>query len=148
LKLRKGIGIAECLILILVVGVTLGAIFTTLTWAVKNQSFTREDMACRELLFSWVQNFESLWPTRLHPRDDVSGAVRAVAGMMNGRWDSAKKMARIGPFDVKAEESRRVNGKMVLKITIRGGGGNGKILVNLERGYNSYSNETVSDDVV
>lgn len=155
---RKGISVIECIILMIIVGVAFGAIFTTAAWAQRSYTSSKQGKASRELLFSWVQKFESLWspspgdiPAKLY--EDAMIASESVAEMMNGSSPTgsgigigAYRETRINGFTVRAtNRGLRDERLLVLEINISTGN---KTWVNLQRGYNRYSNETVSDDVV
>ena len=144
---RKGMGITESLILILVVGITFGAIFTTMAWATRSYTFGKQDKESRELLFSWIQTFESLWPDIYD--DDVNGvndAIEATSSLLGGTWIGGGE-ARIGAFTLTAVNFGLSGGSLDLRVTIQAGDSK-KTLVDLRRSYNSSSNETVSDDAV
>ncbi|MDR1623003.1 MAG: hypothetical protein LBS00_11565 [Synergistaceae bacterium] len=134
--------LVECMILMIVVGITFGAIFSTMAWATKSYVFSKQDKESRELFFSWIQTFESLWPGAY---DDVDDAIEAASTMLGGTWSGGK--TRIGSFVLTAVNSGLSGGSLGLKITIQAGGSN-KNLVELTRFYNAFSNETVSDDTV
>ncbi|MDR2529013.1 MAG: hypothetical protein LBD04_08360 [Synergistaceae bacterium] len=142
---RKGISIIECLILLVVLGITLSAIFSSMAWISRLYAFGRQGREGRELLFSFAQAFESIW----HPTFMATGAtpteVEEVTRMMNGTWDASKKQAKIGGFILKAVSRGSNNGGMTLRIAISV---EGKNIVELDRTYNIYSNETTSDDKV
>ncbi|MDR2179575.1 MAG: hypothetical protein LBP21_04660 [Synergistaceae bacterium] len=139
---RKGMGIAECLILMVVVVVTFGAIFSVMAAATKSHGFSKQDKNSRELFFSWIQTFESLYP---NVHSDPDDATEAAAKMLGGTWTGSD--ARIGGFILTAVNSGVSGGSLELHVTIRAGDSK-KPLVDLKRTYNSYSNETVSDDAV
>jgi hypothetical protein len=139
---RKGIGIVECLILMVVVGVTFGAIFSTMAWATRSYAFSRQDKESRELLFSWIQTFESLWPDAF---SDVDDAIEAASNMLGGTWTGGR--AQIGGYTLTALDSGLSEGHLELHVTIAVNDTR-KTLVDLRRRYNAFSNETVSDDAV
>ena len=62
MKSRQGVSIVECVILIIIVAVAFGAVFSTLGWSAKNYAFAGQDTRSRVVLFNWVQAFESMWP--------------------------------------------------------------------------------------
>ena len=138
---RPGIGLVECLILMVVAGVTFGAMFTTIAWGQRNYAFSIQDKESRELLFSWVQNFESVFPD-VH--DNVNAASTAVAGMMGGTYSNGT--TRIGGFTITATQNSMNNGALVLEISIRTTGER-KVWVNLFRSFNTFSNDSVPDVV-
>jgi hypothetical protein len=140
---RKGMGIMECLILMIVVGLTFGAMFTTMAWATRSYASGKQDQESRELLFSWIQTFESLWPNAYG--GDVDGAIRAASNMLGGTWSNGE--ARIGGFTLTAVDAGLSGGNLELRVTIRASDSK-KTLVDLRRNYNAFSNETVSDDAV
>jgi hypothetical protein len=141
-KKHEGMSVVECVILVVVVGLTFGAIFSTMAWAAKSYAFSKQDKDSRELFFSWIQTFESLFPGAYGDADD---AIEAASTMLGGTWSGGK--ARIGSFVLTAVNSGLSGGRLELLITIQAGESN-KNLVVLKRSYNAFSNETVSDDAV
>jgi hypothetical protein len=139
---RKGMSIVEALLLIVVVGITFGAIFSTMAWAAKNYAFSKQDKGSRELLFSWVQTFESLWPGAYA---DAADAAEKASEMLGGTW--ANGTARIGSFTLTAQDQGVTDGALKLEVAIRLGE-SGKEMLKLTRFYNAFSNETVSDDAL
>ena len=151
---RKGLSLVECIILIIVTLVTLGAIFATMGLAHKNYAAGKLDRDSREVLFSWIQTFESLWPTpaimnnpaNVHNESLLQAEANSIiqqTGSMLGTYASG--VTTIGSFTVEAEPGALSNGSMVLHIEISGGG---KKIVDLFRRYNVYTTETVSDDIL
>lgn len=153
---RKGSTIVESLILMIILGMTFGAIFTTLGWAQKAHVFSRYDRESRELLFSWVQAFESFFH---HPpaagaslvpgttADALTAAGEATA-FLGGTFTTAggRHVGHISFFSIEAAPALS-DGTLDLDVTIRSGGRN-KPWVNLTRRFNRYSNDTVSDAMV
>jgi hypothetical protein len=151
-------GIMECLILIVVVGLTFGAIFSTMAWATKSYVFSKQDKESRELLFSWIQTFESLWPGDYdvdpdvdYPPGEVPGlddAAEVASNILGGTWVGGEtREARIGGFTLTAVDSGTSGGRLELRVAIQTGDTK-KTLVDLRRNYNAFSNDTVSDDKV
>ena len=147
---RKGVSLIEVIILLIVLGVTLGAVFTTMAWGSKSYIFNKQDKESRELLFSWAQTFESLWPTDETNSNDASSltstaneqaqeTTRRLGGNVTGT------RMRIKGYDIAARPTATNNGKIDLLITIST---DQKAVVNLTRSYNIYTTETVSDDVL
>ncbi|MDR1875448.1 MAG: hypothetical protein LBQ90_10620 [Synergistaceae bacterium] len=144
-KSRKGIGIAECLVLIVVLALATGAIFSTLGWSTGSYTFARREMKGRELLFNWVQTFESLWPTPGHPSPE--DAFEKAANALNGTWDRTNRLARVNGFTIVPRAGQESAGKRVIDLKIYGGNNKtGKLIVSMGRSYNIFSSETVSDD--
>ena len=160
-KRRKGMTLFEVMILLVVLAVTLGAVFSTMAWASKSYAFGRQDKKSREVLFCWVQTFESLWPTKPQPGESLAewknkwkdwGFLNTeaqkqikLAGEKLGVWDSGKNRAIVEGCIVTVTPVSSANGKMDLRVTISSGN---KTLVELTRSYNVYSSDTVSDDVM
>ncbi|MDR1977285.1 MAG: hypothetical protein LBQ42_00970 [Synergistaceae bacterium] len=145
LNSREGIGLAEALILMIILGVALIAIFSTLEWGSKSYTFARQEMQGRELLFNWVQTFESLWPTSSFPNPD--DAFNATAASMGGSWNNANKQARVEGFTIETLTKPVNAGKLPISVRIYVGNSNkGKLVVSMDKSYNIFSNETVSDD--
>ncbi|MDR1048999.1 MAG: hypothetical protein LBL51_04520 [Synergistaceae bacterium] len=143
-KKRKGMSITESIILIVVVGITFGALFTVMSWSTKGYAFSKQDNGSRELLFSWIQTFESLWPGT-YGVGGVDDAIEAAAKLLGGTCKDGE--ARIGGFTLTAENAGLSDGILELHVTIRAIDSE-KNLVDLTRSYNAFSNETVSDDTV
>ena len=144
---RKGVGIVECLILILVLTVVMGTIFSALNWSVKNYTFARQGMKGRELLFNWVQAFESQWPAP--GAATFEGSFKKVAEALNGSWDSANGLIRVNGFTIVPSPGQEVDGRRVIDLRIyEGNNTRGKLIVNVSRSYNIFSSETVSDNVL
>ncbi|MDR1979014.1 MAG: hypothetical protein LBQ42_09810 [Synergistaceae bacterium] len=143
MKSHKGISLAECLILIVVVMGVMAALFRELEWSAKSYAFAREDLKSQELFFNWVQTFESLWP---NVYSDPEDAFQKVAVMLNGTWDDAKKIARVSKLVVEPQALGQSAGRMAIEIKIYSENSPQKLMVNLSRSYNSFSNDTVSDD--
>ncbi|MDR3264968.1 MAG: hypothetical protein LBT15_03055, partial [Synergistaceae bacterium] len=102
----------------IVLALALGAVFSSLEWSAKSYAFTRQDKKSREVLFSWVQHFESLWPGVYSDPDD---AFEEVALSMNGTWIPANHFAHIEGFTVDAVDRQRSGGRMTLSIYIYAG---------------------------
>ena len=153
---RKGVSIVECVILIIVLVVAIGAIFETTALAQRNYTSTKLERDSRNVLFNWVQTFESLWPPdgmNPHNAADASGAALVCieqVGNMLGTYSASERLTRIGALTVVATPSAPVGGSMGLNIVIRGSGSSRRSspLLNLTRVYNLYTTETVSDDVL
>jgi hypothetical protein len=131
------------LILIIVVVVVMMALFTEMAWSTRSYTFAREDLKSRELFFNWVQTFESLWP---NVYSDPERAFEETARMMNGEWDETEKITRVGGLAIGLQNEGRSNGNLRIGIKIYAEGNPGKYMVNTERRYNAFSNDTVSDD--
>jgi hypothetical protein len=149
-KKRSGVTIAESLILMLVLGLTFGAIFATMGWAQRSYIHNRLDRESRELFFNWVQAFDARW----RPEHDHTNAVltnradslrEEVALSLNGTF--ANGVAHIGAFTLEAtprlidESNRRV---IEINIVIRSGNRRDP-WVNLVRVFSAQSNDGVSD---
>ena len=128
---RKGMGIVECLILIVVVGITFGAIFSTMAAATRSYAFSKQDKESRELLFSWIQTFEALWPgTYSVPEDKVDDAIERASNMLGGTWSGGK--AYIRGYTLTAANAGLSGGRLTLHVTIQTGDSS-KALVDLTR---------------
>jgi hypothetical protein len=136
--------IAECIVLIVVVVLAMGAIFATLGWSSRNYTFSREEMKARELLFNWVQIFESLWPNLY---GDVDEALAHTSTLQNGSWDENARTSQIDGFTIAANEQEQIDGGIRLAMRVFVGNvAGGRLVLNTTRDYNAFSNETVSDD--
>ena len=150
---RKGVSLVESLILIIVLLVTMGAIFATMVESQRSYAFHKQDRESREVLFAWVQAFESIWPPDdpaipAQDREDpeypswewfdewqaywranwrtLLGRQVEKAGGELGEWDPVGNVARINGFVVRVEPATDLNvlnGRIDLSIDIRAGAG-------------------------
>jgi hypothetical protein len=140
-RLRKGVGIVECLILIVILVLTFEAINTTLSWSSK--SYTLQEIKGRELLFNWSQAFESLWSASDYPQPE--DAFEKVADMLNGSWDAAD--VHIGGFTIVARAGIPTAGKLPVELKIYAGDtATGKPVVKANKSFNIFPRKTVSGD--
>ena len=157
---RRGISMVECVILVIVLMIAVGAVFTTLGMAQRNYASHIQDKRAREVLFAWHQAFESMWPPNTDYADtsarwatlakDQIEKTNAVLGYGVSSMDNSTTpptvMAQAGGFRIDVKPSAPVAGRLDLDITIRMS--SGKIIVNkVRRSYNIFSHETVSDDL-
>lgn len=144
---RKGVGIVEALILMIILGLAFSAIFNTLGWAQRTHISSRQDRESRELLFSWVQNFESAWrpaigDTPAELTNKAGAAFATVArDMMDGTFSNG--IAQIGHFTVQATPTLN-DRRLDLRIVVRSADRRAP-WVDLTRSFNAFSTDTVSD---
>lgn len=159
---RKGVSLVEAMILILVLALTMGAMFATMAWASRTHAFGRQGTESRQVLFAWLQTFESVWPpNNLWPPFDPNDPVPAppppgtiiqradeqivIVGNMLGTWDAPSGRALIGSYTVQAVPAAQAgDGLMTLAITVRAGN---RELVTLNRSFNIFSSDAVMDVV-
>jgi hypothetical protein len=128
-----------------VVGITFNALFATMAWGVRMYASNRQGKESRELVFSWIQTFESLWPGAY---DNVGEAIEAASKILGGTWNSDGKNARIGGYTLTVVSwDKKGDERLELRVTV-GVSDSNKTLLDLTRNYNAFSNETVSDDTV
>jgi len=151
---HKGASIVESLILMIVLGLTFGAMFMTLGWAHKTHIYSRTDRASRELFFSWVQAFDAAWQPAIEDNSvhlletRANGAIAAAANMMSGtppvvtggihRTQIGGFIIEVSPQGIIETGDRSLN----LDITIRTGN---RDLVNLARSFSGFPNPRVRD---
>jgi len=148
---RKGASLVESLILIIVVVISLGAIFASINFGLRTYSFGRQDLESRKLLFTWYQTFESVWPPPGHqitPKPGpgalataAQGQIEVVANML-GAWHNGRAIIR--GYSVQAEPAVvAATGVLNVTITIRSGE---RVLVDsIVRTFNTFSGDTVGD---
>ena len=171
-KRRKGISIVESLVLMIVLGVTFGAIFTTLGSAYRAHANSRHDRESREVLFSWVQAFESFFPPPLIPAPtappgtpppppvppDINAtaniaqallAATQATQLMGGTPNNTAIMhtgTNVRGFTVQATPAINTTNVGVMDINIViSGVGRSAPWVTLSRSFNRFSNEMVPD---
>jgi hypothetical protein len=140
-----GTSIVECLILMIVMMVVVGALLTELTWSTKNYISAKQGLMAREILFNWVQTFESLWPDFYTNFED---ACREATTVLNGTWDAAHRLGRIDGMIIETVDKGRSSGALRLGIRIYAAENSARKFLELDRRYNLFSNEVVSDNVL
>ena len=166
---RRGISIIDTLILMIVVGITFGAIFSTMAMAQRSYAVTRQSKDAREILFSFVQTFESLYPgTDAAGKRFVVGdgnyASRAqeesvAAGDILGRYAASEGGGRarmwIGSYYVRTNASGGQNveatGRVNMQITVYRAEDEPALrnpLIDVTRSFNIWSSDPVSDDAI
>ena len=138
---RKGLGIVECLILIIVLVVSFSAMLATLSWGSRSYAFSRAQLESRMLLSCWAETLEAIFPDVIQEPED---AFEHVAKVMGGTWNAVAKTAIVHGTKLTAEVLSNVDG--ILKVGVK-----------IERGekdfesnkiFNMYSSATVPDDGV
>jgi len=142
----------------LVLGFTFGAVFITLGWAHRTYLHSRYDRESRELLFSWVQAFDSMWRPTI---DDNTGvrlenrareAIAAAASMMGGTVPiviGGTHTTYINGFTLEITPHGEVQARdrrLNLEIAIRAGG---RLWVNFiggrARSFSGFPNDGIQD---
>jgi hypothetical protein len=146
---RPGIGIVECILLIIILGVTIAAILSTMEWGSRSYAFAREDLDRRVLLFNWFQAFESFYPG---VTNDFADACEQTTDFLGGQWQATSTSPPTGEATVKGtrfqvRETANGDGILIMNITVRPSQRERSELVFSKR-FNAFSSETVSDDVI
>jgi hypothetical protein len=146
---RPGIGIIECLILIVILGVSIAAILSTMEWGSRSYAFAREDLDRRVLLFNWFQAFESFYPGIAN---DFADACEQTTDFLGGQWRATSLSPPTGEVVVKGmrfqvRETANGGGIMIMNVTVYPSQRERSELVFSKR-FNVFSSETVSDDVI
>jgi type II secretory pathway pseudopilin PulG len=152
LKRRKGVTIVECVILMVVLGISMWAILSTAVWSAELRAFAKEEINARILASSWFEVFESVDPEPQPPLPpfDMNDTAAYVAKVLdpNASGNPLSGFAIQG-YRVLAEETANTEGVRSVRLTLRWGRGskreNPYVLV---RRINARSSETVSDDRV
>ena len=147
---RKGVSIVESLIILVVLGISLWAIMTTIAWSTDLQTFSRQHIDMQILATSWFEIFESVNP---EPFDDdftmATASNRVALFLDTGSVRTWPNYVIHGyRVNVSGDESGMApNG--VRTVTLRlesAGGARSKKPVIVSRKINARSSETVSDD--
>jgi len=151
---QKGASIVESLILMVVLALAFGAIFTMMTWAHKTHIHSRHYRESRELLFSFVQVFDAMFrpdninltgPALVSLADNAfSEAVTLMGGTQAG-----VRRAQIRGFTVDVEPIPILTPNertLALNVLISS---SGRAWVNMQgnnaRSFNATINKTVQD---
>jgi hypothetical protein len=141
-KALPGVSFVECLILMVVLAITMGAIFTAMQWGSKSYAFAKEDIERRLLIFNWCQAFESFYPG---VTSDVKDAFARTTRFLGGSWDSVGGVASFKEGRIVISDHTSVPG--IVSVRLRAHTDYGAAGFVLERRFNAFSSETVSDDV-
>jgi len=146
---RRGASLVESLILIIVVVMSLGAVFATINWGLRSYTAGRQDLESRQVLFTWYQTFESMWQPPVPPAP-VLNAVQLEAlaqaqieavGNILGTWNNGA--ANIRGYIVTAVP--QVVQDRMLNVTITISSGNRVLVNNAERAFNIFIGASVAD---
>jgi hypothetical protein len=149
---REGVSIVECLILMIVLGITLWAILSTAAWSTELRVFAKQEIDARILASSWFEVFESVDPEPKppHPPFNLDDTAAYVAEFLDPNTSgTAATGFMIHGYRVLAEEVDNDDGVRTVRLTLRWGpGAKRKNPFALVRRINAKSSETVSDDRV
>jgi hypothetical protein len=137
-------GIVECIILLIVLGLSLAAVMSAMGWGSRSYTFAREDLDQHLLLFDWFQTFESFYPG---VTDDVADACGRVTEFLGGSWNTASRQGSFREGRIQVREVANADGILRLNVKVFRNRG-GASAFELERRFNVFSSETVSDDVL
>jgi hypothetical protein len=135
---RNGFSLVECLLLILVVVLALGAIMATMIWASDLGSFYRATLGMRTVAASIFEAMESIPPATLD--SDFDTAFTDLIASFGGSG------GRLGGYTITATAAPPVNGAREVTMTISQAASK-KANYTLKRSINSFS-ENTADDVV
>jgi hypothetical protein len=139
----------ECVVLILILGISIAAILSTMEWGSRSYAFAKEDLDRRVLLFNWFQAFESYYPG---VTDDFMSACTQATEFVGGEWQVVSSdapaigEALFGGMRFRVEETSNLNGVLEMSVRVRAQGGKPELVFN--KHFNVFSSETVSDDVI
>jgi len=122
--------------------ITIGAIFTTMQWGATSYAFAKEDVERRLLVFNWCQAFESFYPG---VTKNVNEAFARTTAFLGGAWDGDRGLAGFKTGRIFISEQPAPPG--VVLVRLRAPRGNRSAEFVFERRFNEHSSETVSDDV-
>ncbi|MDR1376372.1 MAG: hypothetical protein LBJ22_02580 [Synergistaceae bacterium] len=137
-KRRRGISMVECLILLLILGLALEAIVTTMFWASDLGSFNRATLEMHTIASSVFEALEAVPPDDLS--GDFAGSFESVIASLggSGEW--------LGGYAVAATAGPADNGSRVVTMTVSQTLSKKADYV-VKRSINSFS-ENTTDDVV
>jgi type II secretory pathway pseudopilin PulG len=135
---RGGFSLIDCLILLLILGLALGAITSTLFWASDLGNFSRATLGMRTVASSVFEALESIPPATLD--SNFNSAFANVIQSLGGG------SGRLGGYAIAATAQPAVNGAREVTMTISQPTSK-KAKYTLKRFINSFS-ENTADDVV
>ena len=135
---RKGLSIVECVILMIVLGISIWAVMSTALWTVEMETFARAETDARLLGASMFEHFEAVPPSSFE--DHFSEALEKVIHEMGGNSSTST----IHGYHYKVVELSSENGVRVLELTLTPQNSK-KTKITWERHINGFSHETVED---
>jgi hypothetical protein len=136
--MRGGFSLVECILLLLILGLALGAVTSTLFWASNLGNFNRATLGMRTVASSLFEALESIPPAELD--SDFNNAFLDLITTLGG------SNGRLGGYSIAATAASAVNGSREVTMTIsQAVSKKGKYT--LKRSINSFS-ENTADDVV
>ncbi|MDR1623169.1 MAG: hypothetical protein LBS00_12450 [Synergistaceae bacterium] len=135
---RGGFSLIDCLILLLILGLALGAITSTLFWASDLGNFNRASLGMRTVASSVFEALESVPPAVLD--SNFNAAFTALIASLGGSGN------RLGGYTFTATSAPAVNGAREVTMTISQTASK-KANYTLRRPINSFS-ENTADDVI
>jgi hypothetical protein len=140
-------GIVEVIILMIVLGIALWGIMSTVAWSTELQTFARISIDARILASSWFEVFESVNPEPLDASFTMQSASDYVAEVLYPGGNKAYPNYVIHGFRVNVNETSLANGVRSVRLRILAGGDvKRKNPIVVSRQINARSSETVSDD--
>ena len=133
---RRGISMIECLILMVVLGISIWAVMAALVWSMDLQTFSRHDIGSYMYASNWFEALESLPPGTL-AASDFNDAVVAVKNLLGTGNAYRIEATRTGPS----------SGVYTVELKIFSTSSMRPPFV-VSRDINEFSNETVPDDKV
>jgi Tfp pilus assembly protein PilV len=95
---RRGVSIVECLILMIILAVTIGAIMETVAWSMHLQTSSRENMGAYLFINNWFETLESFTSEEIASGDFSSAAgIRAMVEERMGKKGLYKFEVTRGP---------------------------------------------------
>jgi hypothetical protein len=135
--------LVECVILIVVLLITMGAVMTTMQWGSRSYAFAKEDMERKQFLFNWCQAFESFYPG---VTNDVNSAFAMATSYLGGSWEDQGGVANFKNRRIFISQLSADSGVVTVRLTSNQGTGTAGFV--LDRRFNDSSRKTVSDDDV
>lgn len=132
LKRREGISLVECLVMIIIVAFTIGAILQTTVSATKLQTAGRKFVDSHRDLVSFLNILDSF------ERDNISGDATVIRAIKKIAYDRG-----LGSVVSANVEELPDNGVIVVSVTFNQSDTSQRTI---RKYYNSYNNRTVSDD--
>ncbi|MDR1874798.1 MAG: hypothetical protein LBQ90_07300 [Synergistaceae bacterium] len=136
---RRGISIVECLILMVVVAIAIGAIMQTVAWSMNLQVTSRENMGAYLFVNNWFETLESLEPSSIDAGNFSSaGDIRAAVQARMGKKPPYRYEVTRGPTNLSG-------GVYTVRLEVWPSSTKARSLV-VSRDVNRFSTKTAPDN--
>ncbi|MDR1978384.1 MAG: hypothetical protein LBQ42_06590 [Synergistaceae bacterium] len=136
---RPGFTIVECILLMLILGISVGAILSSAIWVSNLGTFSREELKAHSIAAGLFDTLEAMPPASFDV--DFDGAVREAIIAMGGNGDY------LHGHKVTVDNISSANGVRTVELTLSAPAASKKAPLVMRKSINNLSEKTVGDVV-